>query len=155
MKNRNVQYHNSIIEAAEQLYKTFKEVAKILHRENSLDVSHEEYLILESIYLNPGIVQSDIAKNILMKRSYLCKFLAELEEKGYIYRENTIRGKRQIVFKNFITPEGKKIYEKVQNVYIENAKSIATDYEFEELERAALIMLEVTEKAKNVFNIKL
>lgn len=154
MKDRKIQYHNSIIEAAAQLTRTFKEITRALHKEYDLEITHEEFLLLETIYLNPGIIQIDIAKKILMKRSYVCKFLTELEEKGFIHRENAIRGKRQIILKNFITERGNKIYKKVLELYTEKSEEIATDYEFEELAKAALIMLDVSSKAKKLFKIK-
>ena len=50
-----------------------------------------------------------------MKRSYVCKFLVQLEEKGYIYKKQAIRGKRQIIMENYITPEGEKVYKNKTN----------------------------------------
>ncbi|MBS5802155.1 MAG: MarR family transcriptional regulator [Brachyspira sp.] len=104
---KNIPYTETIAFAAELVTKAFNEIARnIVLKDQKLN--KEEYIILENIYLNPGIIQLEIAKNILMKRSYVCKFLAELEEKGFIRREPALRGKRQIVYKNYITPLGEK-----------------------------------------------
>lgn len=68
----------TIIFASELIAKTFNEAVKNFFKEMNLEINKEEFIILESIYLKPGIIQFDIAKNIVMKRSYVCKFLGEL-----------------------------------------------------------------------------
>lgn len=155
MSKKPVKYEKSLIQAAEMLSKAFREISKKIHKENNIEISHEEYLILETIYFHPGIIQIDIAKNILMKRSYVCKFLAKLEENGYIYRENAIRGKRQIIMKNFITEKGQKIYQKVAEIYLHNqSESVVSEQEWEELDKATKLIFDVTEKAKKYYNLK-
>ena len=113
MKKKYVPFNKSIVYAAELMTKAFKEAARKFHKDMNFEINHEEFIVLESIYTNPGIIQINIAKNILMKRSYVCKFLVQLEEKGYIYKKQAIRGKRQIIMENYITPEGEKVYKKV------------------------------------------
>lgn len=155
MSKNPAQYEKSLVQASEMLSKAFREIAKKIHKENNIEISHEEYLILETIYLHPGIIQIDIAKNILMKRSYVCKFLAKLEENDYIYRENAIRGKRQIIMKNFITEKGRKIYKKTLEIYSRNEpKNIVSEEEREELDKAADLIFDITERAKKYFKLK-
>ena len=112
-KEYNKQYFETTIYAAERLAKAAHEIARKLHSEMRADISHEEFLILETIIANPGILQIEIAEKILMKRSYACKLLGRLLDDGYIRTENAIRGKRQIVIKNFITEKGVASYKKV------------------------------------------
>ena len=121
----------------------------------NFEINHEEYIILETIFLNPGIIQIDIAKKIITKRSYVCKFLSRLESRGYIRRENAIRGTRQIIMKNYITKEGERVYTKVRNYFIktfeerENYKE-----EIELIETTKSTLFELSTKIKKDFNLK-
>lgn len=150
---KNIPYTETLAFAAELVTKAFNEIARTIVLKDQ-KLNKEEYIILENIYLNPGIIQLEIAKNILMKRSYVCKFLAELEEKGFIRRESALRGKRQIVYKNYITPLGEKTYKDVikhictfQDKYIQEY----SDFDFNNLSQIAF---KLTDKLKKDFNLK-
>src|SRR5574344_718263 len=119
MNNQWCQFNKSIVYAAELVNKACIEASRKFHKENNLPVNHEQFIIMEEIYYPPGILQIEIAKEIFMKRSYVCKFLVELEELNYIYREKSIRGKRQVIYKNYLTEQGKKIFEEIQEIRLE------------------------------------
>ena len=148
-------YNQSIEFAAELFTKALHEALRKIHKEMSFEINHEEYIILETIFLNPGIIQIDIAKKIITKRSYVCKFLSRLESRGYIRRENAIRGTRQIIMKNYITKEGERVYTKVRNYFIktfeerENYKE-----EIELIETTKNTLFELSTKIKKDFNLK-
>lgn len=148
-------YNQSIEFAAELFTKALHEALRKIHKEMNFEINHEEYIILETIFLNPGIIQIDIAKKIITKRSYVCKFLSRLESRGYIRRENAIRGTRQIIMKNYITKEGERIYTKVRNYFIktfeerENYKE-----EIELIETTKNTLFELSTKIKKDFNLK-
>ena len=72
---REITYNQSIEFAAELFTKALHEALRKIHKEMNFEINHEEYIILETIALNPGIIQIDIAKKIITKRSYICKFL--------------------------------------------------------------------------------
>lgn len=148
-------YNQSIEFAAELFTKALHEALRKIHKEMNFEINHEEYIILETIFLNPGIIQIDIAKKIITKRSYVCKFLSRLESRGYIRRENAIRGTRQIIMKNYITKEGERVYTKARNYFIktfeerENYKE-----EIELIETTKNTLFELSTKIKKDFNLK-
>lgn len=148
-------YNQSIEFAAELFTKALHEALRKIHKEMNFEINHEEYIILETIFLNPGIIQIDIAKKIITKRSYVCKFLSRLESRGYIRRENAIRGTRQIIMKNYVTKEGERVYTKVRNYFIktfeerENYKE-----EIELIETTKNTLFELSTKIKKDFNLK-
>lgn len=148
-------YNQSIEFAAELFTKALHEALRKIHKEMNFEINHEEYIILETIFLNPGIIQIDIAKKIITKRSYVCKFLSRLESRGYIRRENAIRGTRQIIMKNYITKEGERVYTKVRYYFIktfeerENYKE-----EIELIETTKNTLFELSTKIKKDFNLK-
>ena len=52
-------------------------------------ISQEEFIILDCLYINPNIIQMEIAKLILKGRAHTGKFLKSLEEKKLIYTPST------------------------------------------------------------------
>ncbi len=153
-KSGYTQYNKSVEYASEVLVKTFQEVSRRVHKQQNFEVTHEEYIILEIIYLNPGILQFEIAQQISMHRSYVCKFLSQLQKKGYIRREEHIKGKRKIILKNFLTPKGEELYHKIKNYIINDILLSSTDDEIEEFNRIAQKLLNRANKMKERFAIQ-
>ena len=122
-------YTQSLEFAAELLTKAIKETMRKVDKEMNFKVSHEEYIILETVCLNPGIIQIDIAKKIFMQRSYVGKLLAKLEESGYIKRTQSIKGKKKVVMKSYITDSGIEAYNEVKDWILEeiNKNSISEE----------------------------
>lgn len=122
-------YTQSLEFAAELLTKAIKETMRKVDKEMNFKVSHEEYIILETVYLNPGIIQIDIAKKIFMQRSYVGKLLAKLEELGFITRTQSIKGKKKVVMKSYITDSGIEAYNEVKDWILEeiNKNSISEE----------------------------
>ncbi|MCM1265010.1 MAG: MarR family transcriptional regulator [Candidatus Gastranaerophilales bacterium] len=152
--SKYIPYSESLFYAAELISKAFSEVAKKIHAEMDFGVNHEEFRILETIYANPGIIQINIAKSILMKRSYVCKFLNQLEEKGYIRKEKAIKGKSQVIVENYITPQGKEVYLKVVKDIEKLISSNPLNYNQKELNRTKDILLVLAARLKKDFNLK-
>ena len=122
-------YTQSLEFAAELLTKAIKETMRKVDKEMNFKVSHEEYIILETVCLNPGIIQIDIAKKIFMQRSYVGKLLAKLEESGFITRTQSIKGKKKVVMKSYITDSGIEAYNEVKDWILEeiNKNSISEE----------------------------
>lgn len=118
MNRNDIPYTDSIVFAAEYLARTCREYARKIIKDNDLKLSFEEYLILDTVINNPGLIQMEIAKKLFMQRSYLCKLLAKLEEDAYIKREKVIKGKRQVVLSVFITNEGISVYNQMKDSFL-------------------------------------
>lgn len=147
-------YNQTIQYSAEVLVKSFQEVMRKIAKEQQFEITHEEYVILETIYLTPGILQFEIAQNISMHRSYVCKFLTQLIEAGYVRREKYIKGKAQITYKNYITDEGKAIYEKIKKFIIKNILSLPSESEMKEIEYISQKLLSLSDKLKNTHSLQ-
>lgn len=108
-------YTESMEFAAEVLAKACKLVMREANKQVNSPVSHEEYIILETVHLNPGIIQLDLAKKLYIPRSYVGKLILKLEKKGFIRREKAIKGKEKIIMRTFITSDGINAYSKIKN----------------------------------------
>ena len=72
-------------------------------------ISQEEFIILDCLYINPNIIQMEIAKLILKGRAHTGKFLKSLEEKKLITRTPVKQGSK-IVMQIKITDERNNCY---------------------------------------------
>ena len=153
-KSNYTQYNKTVEYASEVLVKSFQEVSRRVHKLQKFEVTHEEYVILEIIYIHPGILQFEIAQQISMHRSYVCKFLSQLQKQGYISRNEHIKGKRKVVLQNFLTPKGEALYNKIKNFIINDILLTSTDEEVEEFNLIAQKLLERARKMKERFSIQ-
>ena len=77
----------------------------------NIDLTYNEFLILDTLNFNSGIHQRDLAQRMVMATGNLCRELERLEEKNYIERQWDKKGKR-MVKTLVITDLGKKQYDK-------------------------------------------
>ncbi len=149
-------YTQSLEFAAELLTKAIKETMRKVDKEMNFKVSHEEYIILETVCLNPGIIQIDIAKKIFMQRSYVGKLLAKLEESGYIKRTQSIKGKKKIVMKSYITDSGIEAYNEVKNwILKEINKNSISDEQRKQTKEMIKHMFEIVSYLSKEYDVKL
>jgi DNA-binding MarR family transcriptional regulator len=154
IQKKQITYNDSIEYAAEYLAKAMLEAIRKIHKEQNFTVSHEEYIILETIYTTPGIIQIDIAQKILMQRSYVGKLLNKLENLKYIERRQEIKGKRQIIYKNFLTKKGEELYKKISEFILNETCRITSESEREEALYITTRLLDIANKIKNSYNLK-
>ena len=89
-----------------------------------------------------------------MKRSYVCKFLSSMEERGLIKRKNAIRGERQVIIQNFITKKGEKAYKKVRDHFIETFEGADYESEREILKTTTNTLFDMAARIKKEFDLK-
>jgi DNA-binding MarR family transcriptional regulator len=154
MDDKQITYNESIEYAAEYLTKAMQEAIRKIHKEQSFPISHEEYIILEIIYLFPGIIQIDIAQKILMQRSYVGKLLNKLEKLGYIERHQHIKGKRQIIYKNYLSETGVQLYKKINEFVISETFRKTSKSERIEAEYITSKLIVIADKIKEFYCLK-
>ena len=85
----------------------------IFNNKIKCDITHDEFVILDTLINNPGISQSDLSKLVLKGRSHTSKILSSLEKKEYITRtQSTKNGK--MIYLMTITKKDLKLYEEVK-----------------------------------------
>ncbi len=103
-------YTESLQYNLEAAARVVQEAISVRFKELNFGLSYDEFIILDEISHDPGILQIELAKRILKGRAYTGKFLLALEEKGYIERKTAIRGTRQVIMPNYITEDGKNVH---------------------------------------------
>lgn len=123
-------YTESLPYNLEAAARVVQEAISVKFKELNFGLTYDEFIILDEISHDPGILQIELAKRILKGRAYTGKFLTALEEKGYVERKKAIKGKRQVIMPNYITEEGEKVHNiaviHLKN-YVENMPAIAED----------------------------
>ena len=107
MKCKELHYTNSIHYELEQTAKLMRILTAQLFEKFEIRMSQDEYAALDTISINPGICQRDLAKLIIKDRANTGRILNCLEEKNLVTRVIDTKDNR-LVKKLEITPDGIK-----------------------------------------------
>lgn len=105
-----VHYTNCFPYVLELTSRVIQEAINRDFKKNNLEISHMEFVVLDTIYCNEGILQIDLAKKLLKTRAHTGKFLNALLDKGLIERKKAIKGSRQVIMKNYLTEKGLSVH---------------------------------------------
>ena len=107
MKCKELHYTNSIHYELEQTAKLMRILTAQLFEKLEIRISQDEYAALDTISINPGICQRDLAKLIIKDRANTGRILNCLEEKDLVTRVIDTKDNR-LVKKLEITQDGIK-----------------------------------------------
>ncbi len=105
MKDCKLHYTDSIHYELEQTSRLMKKLTNQLFEKLGIDLTIDEYSALDTVSVNAGICQRDLAKLILKDRANTGRILNTLEQKGFITRFIDTKNNR-LVKKMGITAEG-------------------------------------------------
>ena len=121
-----VHYTKTLLYELELTSRVLHEATRCLFEMNEFPISQEEFIILDCLYINPDIIQIELAKMILKGRAHTGKFLRSLEDKKLIVRAPATHGSK-IIMQITITESGLELYKKINKAmdeYIKNASSV-------------------------------
>ena len=136
MKNKkeNQRLTDTLICNIEQVAKLGKHSAtKFFDKNDSISVSFNDFLILETLHYNPNIHQRNLAKILVREAANLSRELEKLEKRGFVERTLNIKDKR-IVKLLKLSEEGYKIYMETCDKCVKQIKNIETVFTEEEYE---------------------
>ncbi len=145
-------YTQSLPYELELTSRVLHEAARCFFEINNFPVSQEEFIILDCLYMNPGIIQIELAKLIMKGRAHTGKFLKSLEQKGFIARTPKDQGSK-IIMESTITPQGLEIYKKI-NTALDRHISTTSTYSSIDVQGVIKILRLIRDDAKEKFNIK-
>lgn len=122
-------YIESIYYQLEQTARYCRYLGSQIFQKLDMPVSMDEFTAMDTISLNDGMCQRELAKLILKDRANTGRILNSLEEKGYIERFVDTKNNR-LVRKMRLTPEGREITAKVSKVlreYIEKLPKVLSE----------------------------
>lgn len=107
-------YTDSIHYELEQTSRLMNMLTNQLFKKLELSITFDEYIALDTVSINAGICQRDLAKLILKDRSNTGRILNELEQKGFITRFIDTKNNR-LVKKMGITETGLQELNSINN----------------------------------------
>ncbi len=128
-------YTDSIYYQFEQTAKFCRHLGMQVFQKLNLPVTLDEFAALDTILVNEGICQRDLARLILKDRPNTGRILNSLEEKGYIERYADTKNNR-LVRKMKITEQGKQISKDVTTAlkkYIDKIPKIFSEKDKQDL----------------------
>ena len=107
-------YTDSIHYELEQTSRLMNILTNQLFKKLELSITFDEYIALDTVSINAGICQRDLAKLILKDRANTGRILNELEQKGFITRFIDTKNNR-LVKKMGITETGLQELNSINN----------------------------------------
>lgn len=111
------------------------------------DMGPKELLALDIIYLNPGICQRDLAKQLLKDRAGTGRILLSLEAKGLIERFVTTKGNR-LVRNMKLTEKGEAYLKKCQEKLMPSIQKAKKSF----TEEDEKILKNILQKLRKIFS---
>lgn len=146
-------YKESLQYNLEATARVLQEAISVRFKELDFGLSYDEFIILDEIFHNPGILQIELAKRILKGRAYTGKFLVELEKKGYVERKTAIKGKKQVVIPVYITQNGKKVHKTAVKT-IKDFMTFMPSIEDNNIDKLIEFLQLLKENVENKYNVK-
>lgn len=131
-------YTDSIHYELEQTSRLMKILTIQLFEKLEIEISMDEYAALDTVSVNAGICQRDLAKLILKDRANTGRILNVLEQKGFITRFIDTKNNR-LVKKMGITEKGLSELNNINNkvkAYLEGVTKRISQKEIEKVKKA-------------------
>lgn len=105
-------YTESLLYQMELTSRYFRYLANQIFKKLNIEISPDNYAVLDILRQHPDICQRDLAKLILKDRANTGKIINNLEKLGYIKRIIDTRGKR-LIKKLSINEKGSKYLDEI------------------------------------------
>ena len=147
--NKPIDFENSI---GPWLGKTIKIVDYFLQesfKENKLDLSKEQMIVLKKLHDQDGLNQNELAFLTLRNKSSLTRLLSKMENKKYIKRERSVDDKR--INWVYITALGREVFSKSRPIIVNLIREMENGISQKEKKQ----MIDVLKKIQKNFNSKI
>jgi DNA-binding MarR family transcriptional regulator len=101
-----------------------------------------------AIYRKPGMTQDEISRELCLNKSTVARALTQLEERGYVKREQKPEDKRSILV--FPTDKMIKILPTVREITDKWNEMLSEDIPSDQLEIFVSVLNKMSEKAKQI-----
>lgn len=117
------------------------------------EVTPEQYGILYLLTVEDGLYQRQFSRFLVKDRPNISRMLDILEKKGYLYRKQDENCKRKV--KVYITLQGKKLVEDLDEIKQEIVKEIASPLSKDEHEQLLNLLEKVRKNLEDKIKIQL
>ncbi len=118
--------------------------------ENNVDLTMEQYFILNILDSKEGLILQDIADMLERDKSAVVRHINALEEKHFVARATCYEDKRKKLL--FLTKPGMKTLGKAQDISAEAEAELIGGIDKEHLEVFEQVLVEIVNKTQNDIN---
>lgn len=112
-----------------------------LINDNELNITTEQWAILNAVYHNPGASQTDLARACLKDKTNVTRILDLLVKKGYVIRNRDLNDRR--IYSITLTDSGESVLNQLINISDNANKTFISDLNrdeyFELMQRLKII----------------
>ncbi|MDQ7094074.1 MarR family transcriptional regulator [Desulfosporosinus sp. PR] len=119
-----------------------------LIKKNNLDVTTEQWVILNAVRQNPGASQTDLARISFKDKTNVTRILDLLVKKGYVTRN--IAGKDRRIYSITLTDSGEDVLEQLIRVAEQANKTFIRDLDHDNYLKFASTLKEILNSAEKL-----
>ena len=131
----------------EKAIKSYRRYAQGRFRENNIDITIDQWLVLNTLNENDEITQSDLAELVFKDKASMTRLIELLVLKKYIQRTAHDTSRRR--FKLTITPKGHEVIGQILPLVKENRKHALKNINLELLKQTESVLKHISENCKS------
>ena len=112
--------------------RTYRNYSQKKIKENGLNITVDQWLIMKVLFENPNIPQIDLAKRVFKDNASITRIIDLLVKVNYLDRKKNPKDRRTSILR--VTPTGEQIIYKVQDLVLQNRRNAQAGISIEDLE---------------------
>ncbi len=132
----------TVFYALEKAIKSYRQFAQRNLREQSLDITIDQWLLLKTIHDEPGLSQKEMSQRVFKDYASITRMIELLVKRGYLKRSFHKSDRRR--FKLALTEEGETIYKQLIPVISSNRKTALEGFTDQQIETLHHLLSKMT-----------
>lgn len=112
--------------------RTYRNYSQKKIKENGLNITVDQWLIMKVLFENPNIPQIDLAKRVFKDNASITRIIDLLVKAKYLDRKTNPKDRRTSILR--VTPTGEQIIYEVQELVLQNRKNAQAGISIEDLQ---------------------
>lgn len=130
----------------EKSIKSYRRYAQTRFKDNGIDITIDQWLVLNALSENEEITQSDLAEIVFKDKASMTRLIELLVLKKYVQRTAHDTSRRR--FKLTITPKGHELIRQILPLVKENRKQALKQINFQELQQTEVVLKQISTNCK-------
>lgn len=130
----------------EKSIKSYRRYAQTRFKDNGIDITIDQWLVLNALSENEEITQSDLAEIVFKDKASMTRLIELLVLKKYVQRTAHDTSRRR--FKLTITPKGHELIRQILPLVKENRKQALKQINFQELQQTEVVLKQISNNCK-------
>ena len=143
------QIEKTVFYSIEKTIKTYRQFAQKNLKQNGLDITIDQWLILKTIHDHPKISQREIATTVFKDHASITRMIEILVKRQYLIRSFHKEDRRR--YSLSLTKEGKMIYKKLLPIVAHNRSTALVGIQLDDIEHLHKTLNKISNNCLNYF----